>query len=216
MKKVLLMSTLLLVAFAIAAHAQETTAEGTGLVGYGIKLGVPLANFTGSDATPPTGVDKKMRIGFGGGAFLTYAFSPMFAVQPELLYMMKGTKWDSAGTSLTYKLDYLQIPVLLKVMPETGGKIKPAIFVGPYVGFLLSASGALSLFGADFDLKDRYKSTEFGLSFGAGVNFLMSKGAITFDGRYDLGLSKIEKSQLGEQANIKTGTITFLLGYTFK
>ena len=39
----------------------------------------------------------------------------------------------------------------------------------------------------DEDIKDSMKSTEFGIAFGAGVDFVMGKGKLTFDGRYDLG-----------------------------
>jgi len=222
MKRVLLATTILLLVLAFAAFAAEPAAApegGKGLIGYGVKAGLMLANISGSGADSlgtdllDVGVTKKMKIGFGGGAFLTYGFSPMFAIQPELLYMMKGAKYELSGETIKFKGDYLQVPVLLKLSPQTQGKIKPYFFAGPFVGILLSAKATD---GGSVDIKDNLKSTEFGVSLGAGVAFPMTKGAVTVDGRYDLGLSKVAKSDKVTDDNIKTGTISFFVGYNFK
>ncbi len=66
-----------------------------------------------------------------------YQFSPMFAIQPEAYYTMKGAtdKMDFQGTTvdLTYTLDYIEIPVLVKfLIPIQGSGVKPAIFAGPF------------------------------------------------------------------------------------
>ncbi len=216
MKRVLLTTTILLLVLAFAAFAAEPAPEaGKGLVGYGLKAGLQLANLSGSgaDSLFDISVTKKMKIGFGGGAFLTYGFSPMFAIQPEILYVMKGAKFEAGGETAKVKADYLQVPVLLKLSPQTQGKIKPYFFAGPFVGILMSAKVSD---GTSEDIKDNLKSTEFGASFGAGVAFPMTKGAITLDGRYDLGLSKTAKSDKVVDDNIKTGTISFFVGYNFK
>jgi hypothetical protein len=223
MKRVLLMTTVLVLVMAFAAMAAEPApAAEKGLVGYGIKAGLILANATGSDATPPAGIDKKMKMGFGGGAFLTYAFSPMFALQPELLYMMKGVKYEQGAQKLTEKVDYIEVPVLLKVTPAVQGKIKPNFFAGPFLGILMSAKEKMEgssdpADNYDDDVKDYMKSTEFGVAFGLGADFMLAKGKITLDARYDLGLSKIMKAEdNGDQANTKTGTIAVFVGYSFK
>ncbi len=216
MKRVLLTTTILLLVLAFTVFAAEPAPEGgKGLIGYGLKAGLQLANLSGSgvDSIFGAGVSKSMKIGFGGGAFLTYGFSPMFAIQPEIMYVMKGAKFSEGGATAKVKTDYLQVPVLLKLSPQTQGKIKPYFFAGPFVGILLSAKATD---GGSVDIKDNLKSTEFGVSFGAGVGFPMTKGAITVDGRYDLGLSKVAKSDKVSDDNIKTGTISFFVGYNFK
>jgi hypothetical protein len=216
MRRVVFICILLFAAFAVGAHAQETTAAGNGLVGYGFKAGVGLANLSGSVAdaiTDLTGASKKMKIGFGFGAFLTYAFSPMFAVQPELLYTMKGAKYELGAESAKLNFNYLQIPVLLKLTPEVQGNIKPFIFAGPALSFLMSANVSD---GGSVDVKDAFKSTEFGILFGAGADFPMSRGKITIDGRYDLGLSNLPKEIGGVTPDMKTSTISFMIGYSFK
>ncbi|MEW6049904.1 MAG: porin family protein [Candidatus Zixiibacteriota bacterium] len=220
MKK-LILAVLVLMLFALSAYAQDDAAVTKGLVGKGIKAGVTLGNFAGADADDPTS-EKKMNLGFGGGAFITYAFAPMFAVQPEVLYVMKGAKYEETGGSGTDKLkfSYIEIPVLLKLMPQVKGNVRPVIFAGPFLGILVSAKDKAEGWtdpadNGDFDIKDQMKSTEFGIAAGAGVEFVAGKGKVTLDGRFDLGLSKVPEEILGVQADIKTSTIAFLVGYSF-
>ncbi len=229
MKKAFVTVIALVLMFAVAAFAQETTTTTTtetGLTHYGIKVGASLANLTGSDAKSPfadtlgTGisVSKKMLIGFAAGLFADYQIAPQFAVAVEPMYVMKGAKYEATlGTvkeTAKLKLSYIEIPVLAKFMPTMTGNIKPSIFAGPFVGLRMSAKVSD---GASVDVKDNVKSTDFGIAFGAGVAYGMTKGAITLDARYDLGLSKIGKAPSGGTApNIKTSAILVMLGYSIK
>jgi hypothetical protein len=225
MKK-LVFAVLVLMLFAAYACAQDAPLT-KGLIGKGIKAGVTLGNLSGSDADM-LGDSKKMLIGFGGGAFVTYGFTPMFAIQPEVLYIMKGAKYETGAATDKIKFSYIEIPVLLKVMPQMQGNVKPNFFAGPFVGILMSAKDKAEGWddaadNGDFDMKDQMKSTEFGLTIGAGVDFAVGKGKVTFDGRYDLGLSKLTNftdaeladMELTDQPKIKTATIAFMVGYSF-
>jgi hypothetical protein len=74
---------------------------------------------------------------------------------------------------------------------------------------------------------DNIKPIDFGVVFGGGVSFMMqNKGAITVDVRYDLGFTEILDDpdseddnaivgEDGEPLDWKTGTISFLVGYSF-
>ncbi|MCX6831879.1 MAG: porin family protein [candidate division Zixibacteria bacterium] len=192
-----------------------------GLTAKGIKAGVNLAKLTGSNVK-----DAKMLLGIVGGAFVEYSVSPMFAIQPELLYSMEGMKQKDIveeGITVTPKwtLSYLQIPVFLKVKPQASGNIKPTIFAGPFFGILMSAkataSASLGGQSADVsvDVKDFFESTNIGVAFGVGAACKLTKGEITFDARYALGLSKIDKAEEGTTPNAKTATFSFLVGYGF-
>lgn len=230
MKK-LTLAVCILMLFALCAYAQDAPLA-KGVIGKGIEAGVVLGNLTGSDAKgmmadlsgEDIAAEKKMLLGFGGGAFVTYGFTPMFAIQPEVLYMMKGAKYEATvdGTAYTMKvkLSYLEVPVLLKVMPQMKGNIKPNFFAGPYAAFLLSAKATLDPVpegeDGEADLKDDMKSIEFGFTVGAGLDFAMNKGKITLDGRYDLGMNKLaDIEDIDEQPEIKTGTISVMVGYSF-
>jgi hypothetical protein len=190
---------------AFAANAQDFQ---SGLVAKGIKAGVNMSNWTGNDID---NTDSKIGLAFGG--FFDFGFSPNFGLEADLLYSQKGFKESIEGTDYKFKTDYLEIPLLLKYKFTTQGNFKPAIVAGPAVGILLSAKYE------DVDYKDYFKSTDFGLAFGLSFLFDNQKGGgLTFDGRYTIGMSKIideDPENPGVQPDIKSSSITFLVGYAF-
>jgi hypothetical protein len=223
MKRLFVLGVLLVAVLAITASAADSGKKMP--MSAGFKAGVSLANATGSDATF-TDADKKMKIGLAGGAFIGFEIAPQFVLQPELLYVQKGVKYEEKGGTGKdkYKLDYLQIPVLFKFVPATSGKIQPTIFAGPYLGFKMSAKDKAEGWtdpadNGDFDMKDFVKSTDFGISLGAGIGAKMTKGELFLDARYDLGLSKVYKEytllDVTYKPNVKNSSILVLVGYKF-
>ena len=180
----------------------------------GLKAGVNISNLSGDDAGSP---DSKTGFAFGG--FFMYQFSPMFAIQPEAYYTMKGAtdKMDFEGTTvdLTYTLNYIEIPVLFKfLIPIQGSGVKPAIFAGPFLGINTTAKVKAEFNGQsqEDDITDT-KSTEFGLQFGGGIGFPVGKGELGVDIRYILGLSTIDDS--ADEADVKNNVININLYYGF-
>lgn len=181
----------------------------------GVKAGLNLANLSGDDAPD----NSETRTGFSGGAFFMYQFSDMFAVQPELLYSMKGAtengNFEGFSYDAEYKLDYFEIPVLLKfIIPIKGSGVKPSIFAGPSVGFNMSAKVKVESGDESFeeDIED-VKSTDFGLVVGGGLGFPVGNGELGVDIRYILGLSTIDDS--AENYDVKNGVINFNIYYGF-
>lgn len=190
-----------MMAFAAAASAQTMMA--------GVKGGLNIAKMTGDDAD-----DSEWLYGGAGGAYFTYKFNDMFAIQPEVLFMMKGQSYDFEDETFKTKLNYIDIPVLLKVCIPTEGNFKPSIFAGPYLGMLLSADDA------DEDIKEYLKSMDYGLVFGAGLNYMLAEdqGYISLDARYGMGLTTIDDSlsealELEEEIDAKNMGITIMVGY---
>jgi len=216
------MKRLIVILFAIVLlFALTSMASAQGLTGYGLKGGLNLANISEDWSEDWDGVDKKMKLGFCVGGFVTYSINEMFAIQPEVLYTQKGAKWEAEDWNDTEKLTYLEIPVLAKVTIPTQGNISPNLFVGPSLGILLSAKYLEEWDGEseETDIKDDMKSTDFGLVFGAGVDIGMPHSAITVDGRYTLGLTNTcEPYEYdGEEIECeeKNGVISFTVGYSF-
>jgi len=198
MKKLLLVLAVVML-FTVSGFAQDVV---KGVTAKGIKVGVNLANWTGDIS------GNKMMLTFGGGVFMEYSFNPQFAVQPEVLFMMKGTKAEEGDGK--YKLTYIEIPVLLKFKPTMEGNFKPGIFAGPAVGLLMSAKEDP---GGE-DIKDNLKSIDFGIAFGAGFMYMMQNGGgITFDARYTMGMGTIDDTEADE--TIKNTNISFMVGYSF-
>ena len=190
----------------------------------GLKIGASSAKLHGDDVEDLTdflGEDQKSRIGLCAGGFITFNITEMFAIQPEVLYTMKGSKYEEEifGETLKVwiKLDYLEIPVLVKIMVPTPGGVKPCLFAGPVLAMKLSGKVKFE-YGADSkeeDIEEDMKSTDFGLVIGAGVDIgfgAPGMGKITLDIRYSLGLSTISDF---EDEDIKNGVFSLMVGFSF-
>lgn len=179
-----------LVLFAALAAARPASAQQNML---GVKGGFVSAN------VDEDGADSRTTAGFGGFAQLMLA--PNLSLQPEALYLGKGFSGSDGGVESTFKLTYLQVPLLLQYHFPVEGNVSPRLFAGPAVAFKLSCDvegndGSTSLeFPCedfqDFGLDLNPRSTDFGLSFGGGIDITSGGVVVTLDGRYDLGLSDV-------------------------
>ncbi len=187
MKKLAIILVLLL---ATSAFAQGLS--------FGVKGGVNYATLSGDDVE-----DAEWKLGFAAGAVAAFDVMDMLVIQPEVLYSMKGA--ESEGES--FDLTYIDIPVLLKYAIPMEGMVAPNLFVGPLLGILLSADAAGE------DVKDQLKSMDYGVVFGAGVDFDLGTGKVTIDARYNLGLASIDDS--GADWDIKNSGMSAYVGYLF-
>jgi hypothetical protein len=78
-------------------------------------------------------------MGLAVGGFVTFALGPTLALQPELLYVMKGVRYERETDRLKFNLNYIDLPVLLKYRFATTGSMRPSLFAGPVASALLSA-----------------------------------------------------------------------------
>lgn len=172
---------LLMVAVLMLGIAASAQSEVIGITGKGVKLGFGFSAIN----TDYDDLDEFLdsRVGFSGGAFLTYGLNRQFSVQPELLYVSKGAEKDLFFFSPYWSIDYLEIPVLLKfdLMPD--GSVHPNLFIGPAASILLSSK--IGILNESLDVGEGMKSLDFGLVFGGGLDYKH----ITFDIRYTLGLA---------------------------
>lgn len=157
MKKSILLLTLGL-GLSMAAHAQYRGRGGN--VSLGIKAGASLTSFVGADANPLGANTYDYRFGFNAGVFANIGFAKLFAFQPELLYSQKGAKLNN-NSDRGIRMHYVDVPLAFHV--NTDGFFFEA---GPQVGFLVAAkseAGSVSV-----DVKDGYKSVDFGYLAGLG------------------------------------------------
>jgi hypothetical protein len=171
----------------------------------GIKVGLNMATLGGDDAEGP-GVTLSSRTGISAGAFVVVNLA-MISIRPEVLYTMKGTKFEVNSVEGTAKLDYVEVPVLLQYNLPLPGPISPSLFVGPALAFKLSAKQEVN--GTETDI-DSVKSTDLGLVIGAGITL---NNMLTVDVRYVLGLSSLDDSPLEEDK--KNQVISLMVGYMF-
>lgn len=177
------MKRILVVLAAVAMFAFAAQAQAAGMYG-GIKGGVNIANVGGSDAPDNT----SSRTGFMGGLFVGKHMNDQFGFRVEGLYVQKGAKADSANVTLTYKVDYIEFPILFVYDVKSTETMGFNLFAGPTLGFNITAKAE------DVDIKDSIKSFEFGGAIGAGIEKKMANGkAIGLDARYSMGATTTQK-----------------------
>ncbi|MVN77882.1 outer membrane beta-barrel protein [Hymenobacter sp. HMF4947] len=195
MKKVFL-SIGLIAGISCAAQAQG--------VKFGVKAGASLTDLTNGDG-------NAYKFGFNGGVLANFGFNDMISIQPEVLYSMKGTK-NKDNSDNRINMNYIDVPVLVKVATGATGLFFEA---GPQVGFLASAKYKVS--GADFDVKDAFKSVDFG--YAAGLGFQVASGPMV-GLRYNGGFTNVGKDATVngvkiESGNVKNSAFQLYVGYTF-
>ncbi len=185
-------------AFVIAVLMLASCAVSAKGISYGFKAGLYTANTT---EIPAGWSNTSFRNGFAGGVYVADATSVWFSLQPEVLYVMKGFDGTAGrGSAVNFKgtFSYIEIPVLARYTVRTNGRARPYFFFGPSIGINLSANVDIERTNSrthqtatgSMDYSDVMRRTEFGLAFGAGCAVEAGPGAITLDGRFDLGLSK--------------------------
>lgn len=154
-------------------------------VKFGIKANANLSKFSGSDAKMGD-ISPKFKVGFIGGGLANISISEILSVQPELLYSMEGSQYKEGDNKITYKTDYVNLPVMVQYNNPLGFYVE----TGPQVGFLVSAkakSKAGDLEESE-DVKDSFKSINF--SWGLGLGYKLSNG-LGIGARYNYGLLNV-------------------------
>ncbi len=158
MKKLIVIVASLLVA--VSAHAQ---------------LGV-VAGITSSKSDLKSAMEDVKNISLYHVG-LTYKLDlGLLAIQPSILYNMKGSKFDMLSKETTldnfeYKTGYLEIPVQVQAGLDLG-LARVYGFVEPFVGYAVSNTVAFSQ-GQPKQTWDNIKSKmEYGVGLGAGVELI--------------------------------------------
>lgn len=200
---------MVLVLVAFAAGAAEA-----GDMRLGFKGGMNLAKWSGDD-TNFFDLDAKMKMAFGGGVWFNYSFTDVIAVQPEMMFMMKGTKWEQDDVELKANFNYFDMNLLAKAYIPMEGELHPFFVAGPQIGFLSSAKLKAEVDGnsEEMDVKDAFKSTSFGLVFGAGLDYVFETNCISLDIRYAMDMGSIADE---DDVDIKNTGFQFFVGYGYE
>jgi len=169
----------------------SANAMGMGMNSKGVKVGVNLANESGSDVH-----GASTKAGFALGGFATFGLSDKLNLRPEVYYIQKGAKYSGGNLDLSY----IDVPVLLEY-PVAGGDMPVNVFGGVNVGWLLSAKQGST------DVKSQTHTLDVGAQLGVGT--VINK-QFTADIRYDYGLRSIAKD-----ATVKNSGFLITGGYLF-
>lgn len=208
--KIFLLFSLFLFTWAPNALAQKS-------IKLGIRGGVNFAS--GSITNVPAGYDVSSRTVFGLGGVVEFGLSDQIYLQAEPRYIMKGgnVKIGSTSSSIA-KFTYAELPFSVKV--QFGSNIlKPYIFAGPAVSFLLKAESDFEYQGRTntFNIKDETKSTEFSVDIGAGAAYdIAASTSLTADVRYTFGLTQIARPKVPEDKSTwNSRDVKIFLGILF-
>lgn len=151
------------------SHAQS--------VKTGVRGGINFTNFTEGD-----NLDTRTGYMIGGFVKMNFPESPV-SIQPEIYYSEKGAE---SGTS-EIRLEYVEVPILLKLGLAESGPIVPNLFAGPYAGINLNQSSGGGLFAPG----DNAENIDFGGVIGAGIDFEAGSAIFTIDARYSQGITPV-------------------------
>jgi hypothetical protein len=164
---------------------------------FGLKGGLNISSINWN-------ADGDSRLGLHLGALAHIHLAPEWALQPEVVYSAEGGKQDVTGGSVTWKNDYINIPVMVQYMFNNGFRIE----AGPQLG-ILASSKVEDDDGNEDDADDVFKSTN--ISLGLGLSYLTYSG-LGVGARYNLGLSEINEASF---ADAKGRTFQLSLFYMF-
>jgi hypothetical protein len=158
---------------------------------FGVKGGVNFSNIISEDID-----DNNVLTSFNAGVYGTFPVGDILSIQPEILYSRKGGEltYDNAfATGETqFKLNYIEVPVLLKVNITDN----LSVHAGPYVAYLIDAQVKNDANGNAIDFEDTYNNDDFnkfdaGISAGIGLDF----DSIGIGARYNYGFTTIGKER---------------------
>lgn len=215
-------------AIAVLLIAFISGAAGAREMSFGARAGIIMSNIT---ETPESWDDEKSyKSGFTGGVFMNYAFNERFSLQPELLYTMKGVKanlYDKLlSVDVTASFDYFELPVLAVYTFRGTGNLRPRVYAGPSFAYTLSSELELSawLVSASVDFSSLTHITDFGAVAGAGFEYALGDGMLTFDARFQRGFTNVimtgdflfnGSKQTISGDDFKNYGFAFMVGYSF-
>jgi hypothetical protein len=185
----------------------------------GFKLGPSFSTLSSDEDEGQKKLTK-----FTGGGFIRFDMG-RFGLQPELMYVTKGTKFSDTEQGIAFeaemKLDYIEIPVLFVLPFGTGAGIAPHVYAGPAFAFEVGCSLAVSGggFNASVDCDDgddlefmgERRKFDVGAMVGGGISVPMGPGAVLLEGRYNFGLMNLIKDS-GDTVRNRSGAV--LVGYS--
>ena len=151
--------------------------------------------------------DTEARVGLVVGPEFEYTLSNRFSLAAGLNYSQQGSELKDAD--VTFKMDYLTIPIVANVYLFKGFALKAGVQPG------INLSAKLDANGKEVDIDDMVKSFELGIPVGLSYEFRN----FVLDARYIFGVTKIfDEKKLnmnGVDLDSKNLGFQLTLGYKF-
>ena len=176
-------------------NAQDSNTSNAGL-----KFGYNLAAVS-FDGDTETGQRHAFHAGFYGESFV----SEVVALQIELMYSQQGYELKDNGGTFTQKLDYINLPLLLKIYPNKNFFLE----AGPQAGLAISHKEEFDSNFNLFNTSNEFEPHNFdwGVNFGGGFK---TDSGVSLGVRYHLGLGDIY-----DEGSPQNRVWQFSLGFDF-
>ena len=207
---------------------------------FGIRGGLALSTWTGNDKSLPLSaitsssgsgtIDPTTRTGFAGGISDKISLLLGLSIEPGVYYVQAGSVYEIPNTPMSYmgytvalsgkatqKIDYIQIPVVIKYSFPTP-IVSPYLEGGIAYNVLLSAKtkaeitvsfgGASQTSSNETDVKDSFNKSDVSIVLGAGAEISI----IDVNARLVLGQTTLDKNS---QAKVYNRTILLTAGLRF-
>jgi hypothetical protein len=215
--------TVLLLSFCAPARAIEWVRLGPK---WGIHYSEVSGGYTYTDIDLTVDEGWMSKKGIGLGLFFNVGLNKYLSIQPELYFAVKGTRGEfpivfediSGLGEYNIRLDYWELPLLLKLTYPTGLFLAPFVTAGPYVGYSTKAdreayftpTGGYRM-GVKSDVAEEFASYDYGVAVGGGIEFSIGEKIVLFtEARYQIGFANIRK----ELDDLKNRSISFTAGFS--
>ena len=188
---------------------------------YGAKVGGNLSHVMYNGNSDSFFNNNKMFLSSHIGGFAEIVINEIFAVQPELLYSVKGSNFDLVGENnpkSSFVFKYISIPILAKYYVSE----RISIQAGPQIAVLLSAKNEESSdvyqsnLGNELASVDIYHEMNF-LDYGltGGVSYLTKSGFL-IGARYNYGLANTFNKDSNFIGKMNNGAVQIFAGFSFQ
>lgn len=167
------------------------------------------------------------------GLYFDFCLNAMFDLQFETLYSRKGKRYsfttaDTTGDkeySALLRLEYIEIPVLLKFKLPLDLPMGINIMLGPDFAYMINARNILKDKNTREELTagwlwDDANHFDLGGILGAGIEMKLGPGRLLFDIRYTLNIMDITGNDpdmfLGTDKILRNSGLNVLIGYGFE
>ena len=180
----------------VTLNAQDRKNKATA----GIKGGYNVSSVS-FDGTSETAKLHGFHLGVYGESYIGKHLS----IQPEILYSQQGYKIIDNNGTYTQKLDYINVPLMLKLYPVKSFFLE----AGPQIGFSISHKETFDSGFVLYDTSQEFEPSNFdwGVNLGAGFK---SDGGVSLGARYHIG-----QNDIYDQDKPKNRVWQIYLGFEF-
>ncbi|MEJ2720365.1 MAG: porin family protein [bacterium] len=190
-------------------NSNMSTQRGLPDITIGIKVGFSLSQHSGiEERGTEYDVSSDWRSGAGVGVFLHLPITHRFGLQQEVLYVQKGSRQDISVDILdiptvlhvTYDMDYIEIPVLLKYAWFTWERTEIYSLAGWALSFKVNDRYTLdgevddgtekAPLNADSDMSE-VEMFDYSFIYGFGLDFSLFEIPMLVEYRFAIGLNRL-------------------------